>query len=66
MLHDPVLVNDWLAVAASQDLQPHAPLGVRLLDEDIVLWRAGTSICAWRDLCIHRGTKLSLGKIEAV
>jgi phenylpropionate dioxygenase-like ring-hydroxylating dioxygenase large terminal subunit len=65
MLHDPVLVNDWLAVAASNDLQAHTPLGIRLLNEDIVLWRVGESICAWRDLCIHRGTKLSLGKIEA-
>ncbi len=64
MLNDPVLLNDWHVVAMSSDLAENKPLGVRLLDEDIVLWRAGKKVCAWRDLCIHRGTKLSLGKIE--
>jgi phenylpropionate dioxygenase-like ring-hydroxylating dioxygenase large terminal subunit len=37
---------------------------VRLLEEDIVLWRAGEKIHAWRDLCLHRGTRLSLGRVE--
>jgi len=64
MLNDPVLLNDWHVVAMSSDLTENKPRGVRLLDEDIVLWRTGKQVCAWRDLCIHRGTKLSLGKIE--
>ena len=37
---------------------------VRLLGEDLVLWRAGGQAVAWQDLCIHRGTRLSLGKVE--
>ena len=39
-------------------------MGARLLGEDIVLWRAGGEICAWQDLCIHRGTRLSLGSVQ--
>ena len=64
MLNDPVLINDWHVVAYAPNLKEGKPLSVRLLEEDIVLWRVGEKILAWRDLCIHRGTKLSLGKIE--
>lgn len=64
MLDDPVLLNDWHVVAAAADLKEGKPMPVRLLEEDIVLWRVGERVHAWRDLCIHRGTKLSLGKIE--
>ena len=27
-----------------------------------MLWRSGDGWFAWRDLCVHRGTRLSLGK----
>lgn len=64
MLNDPVLFNDWHVVAYAPDLVEGKPMGVRLLDEDLVLWRSGEQIHVWRDLCLHRGTRLSLGKIE--
>lgn len=64
MLNDPVLVNDWHAVARSADLQDGQVLAARLLEEDLVLWRAGGEVMAWRDLCIHRGTRLSLGWVD--
>src|SRR5690349_13036871 len=64
MISDPVLINDWHVAATATELQENRPLGVRILEEDLVLWRVGKRVCAWRDLCIHRGTKLSLGKIE--
>jgi phenylpropionate dioxygenase-like ring-hydroxylating dioxygenase large terminal subunit len=64
MLSDQVLVNDWHVVASIEDLPEGKPVAARLLDEDIVLWRVGESVHAWRDLCAHRGTRLSLGKIE--
>jgi phenylpropionate dioxygenase-like ring-hydroxylating dioxygenase large terminal subunit len=64
MLNDPVLLNDWHVVAYAPDLQEGKVMGVRLLEEDIVLWRVSDKILAWRDLCMHRGTKLSLGRIE--
>ena len=65
MINDPVLLNDWHAVATVEDLQAQPLLAARLLEEDIVVWRAGDSVMAWQDLCVHRGTRLSLGKIAA-
>ena len=64
MLNDPVLVNDWHVVARVEDVPEGKPIAARLLEEDIVLWRVGDKVHAWRDLCIHRGTRLSLGRIE--
>ena len=64
MLNDPVLLNDWHVVAYAPDLKEGKLVAARLLEEDLVLWRAGNEIHAWRDLCLHRGTRLSLGKVE--
>lgn len=64
MLTDPVLLNDWHVVAYAPDLPEGQPRAVRLLDEDIVLWRVGERVHAWRDLCLHRGTRLSLGSVQ--
>jgi phenylpropionate dioxygenase-like ring-hydroxylating dioxygenase large terminal subunit len=63
MINDPVLVNDWLAVGRSEDLKEGSILAVRLLAQDIVLWRANRQVLAWQDLCVHRGVRLSLGKV---
>ncbi|HSS60534.1 MAG TPA: aromatic ring-hydroxylating dioxygenase subunit alpha [Candidatus Limnocylindrales bacterium] len=65
MIDDPVLVDDWHPVARIEELAAGGPLGVRVLGEDVVLWRAGNDYLAWRDLCVHRGTRLSLGKVTA-
>jgi phenylpropionate dioxygenase-like ring-hydroxylating dioxygenase large terminal subunit len=64
MLDDPVLVNDWHVVARSEDIQNDRTSAARLLREDLVLWRCGGEVKAWQDLCIHRGTRLSLGWIR--
>lgn len=64
MLNDSVLVHDWHPVADVDELESKNPLPVRLLGEDLVVWRLNGRLHAWQDLCIHRGTKLSLGKIE--
>lgn len=63
MATDSVLLNDWHPVAALAALDQAPMIAIRLLDEDIVVWRAGDQLCAWRDSCAHRGTRLSLGKI---
>jgi phenylpropionate dioxygenase-like ring-hydroxylating dioxygenase large terminal subunit len=63
MIDDPVLIDDWHPVARVEDLARGKPLAVRLLGEDVVVWRAGTALLAWQDLCIHRGTRLSLGQV---
>ncbi len=66
MLADPILIDDWHPVASRRDLQGAGgrPLGVRLLGEDVVVWQAGDRLVAWQDLCIHRGTRLSLGRVD--
>jgi phenylpropionate dioxygenase-like ring-hydroxylating dioxygenase large terminal subunit len=63
VIDDPVLVNDWHPVARVAELAAGGPVAARLLGEDIVLWRSGDDYFAWRDLCVHRGTRLSLGKV---
>jgi len=63
VIDDPVLLNDWHPIASVDQLAGGGPLGARLLGEDIVLWRSGENHFAWRDLCVHRGTRLSLGRV---
>jgi phenylpropionate dioxygenase-like ring-hydroxylating dioxygenase large terminal subunit len=54
----------WHPVMAVDDLPAGAPLAVRLLSDDVVLWRdAQGAPHAWADRCPHRGTKLSLGRV---
>lgn len=54
----------WHPVARSAEVGA-APLAARLLDEPLVLWRdTGGAAVAMRDLCIHRGTPLSLGWVD--
>jgi phenylpropionate dioxygenase-like ring-hydroxylating dioxygenase large terminal subunit len=51
-------------VAFSRDLG-REPRATTLLDEPLVLWRDGAGVAhAFSDLCIHRGTALSLGSVE--
>ena len=64
MIDDAVLVDDWHPVARLGDLSAERPVGTRVLDEDVVVWRTGDRVMAWRDVCVHRGTRLSLGRIE--
>jgi phenylpropionate dioxygenase-like ring-hydroxylating dioxygenase large terminal subunit len=61
---DPVLIHDWHPVARPEDLAGGRPAAARLLGEDLVVWSAEGRPHAWRDLCVHRGAKLSLGKVN--
>lgn len=63
MINDPVLINEWHVVARSEDVPSGGVLPARLLNEDIVVWRLSDQLMAWQDLCIHRGTRLSLGRV---
>lgn len=64
MSRDPILYDDWHPVAPVQDLAHQNPIGVRLLGEEVVVWQSHGEILAWQDLCIHRGTRLSLGRVD--
>src|SRR5438132_499555 len=64
-MDDPVLLNDWHAVAAGDALARSVLVPARLLDREIVLWRSRDGVVhAWADRCVHRGTRLSIGRIE--
>ncbi len=58
-----VLRHYWHPVAHSREVADR-PLAVKLLDQPLVLWRAGGQVAAFYDLCVHRGTPLSLGWID--
>jgi phenylpropionate dioxygenase-like ring-hydroxylating dioxygenase large terminal subunit len=65
-MSDPVLLGDWHPVAATSELTGRRPLAARLLGRDLVMWRdAEGRAHAWEDRCPHRGTRLSIGRIEA-
>ena len=63
MIDDSVLLNDWNAVARASDLAEGKVMGARLFGEDLALWRVDGRVMAWRDRCVHRGTRLSLGSV---
>jgi phenylpropionate dioxygenase-like ring-hydroxylating dioxygenase large terminal subunit len=53
----------WHPVAYAHEVSDR-PFGATLLGEAVVVWRTGDGRAhAMRDLCIHRGTALSLGWI---
>ncbi|HUP34692.1 MAG TPA: aromatic ring-hydroxylating dioxygenase subunit alpha [Candidatus Limnocylindria bacterium] len=53
----------WHGVAYSRDVGT-APYRTVLLGEPLVIWRdSGGMAHVFRDLCIHRGTALSLGRV---
>ncbi len=60
---DPVARAGWHSVALARDLPLGAVRPATLLGEDLVLWRGTDGPHAWADLCIHRGVKLSLGRV---
>jgi phenylpropionate dioxygenase-like ring-hydroxylating dioxygenase large terminal subunit len=65
MIRDQVLLNDWHVVARSEDVTPNKVQGKTLLGEDLAIWRCGDEVLVWKDLCVHRGTRLSLGSIDS-
>jgi phenylpropionate dioxygenase-like ring-hydroxylating dioxygenase large terminal subunit len=65
MIDDPVLLNDWHVVAQVADLAAGTVRPARLLGVDLVVWQGDGGIQVWDDLCIHRGAKLSGGRVTA-
>lgn len=56
----------WYPAALSGEVTAAGPVvAARVLGEDLVLWRsAGGRVAAFRDLCMHRGSRLSLGWVD--
>jgi phenylpropionate dioxygenase-like ring-hydroxylating dioxygenase large terminal subunit len=63
MIADPILTREWFVIANADEVTAAKPLAVEALGKKIVLWRTGAGIVAWEDLCVHRGARLSLGRI---
>ena len=63
-LDDPLLRREWFAVAWSREIAPRTLLARRLMGKDLVLWRSQEGVQCWRDLCVHRGARLSLGTVR--
>ena len=58
------LKNAWYVAAWERDLKDR-PLGVTLLDEDVVIYRQSNgTVAALEDACVHRKLPLSLGRIR--
>ncbi|QJC53981.1 aromatic ring-hydroxylating dioxygenase subunit alpha [Paenibacillus albicereus] len=66
-LEDPALTACWHPAALARDVTDR-PYPVTVLGEKLVLFRSGSGsgVHALKDLCIHRGVPLSLGKVERV
>ena len=63
---DPISVtmrDYWHVVAFAADVGT-APLAARLLGVDLVLVRSAGQVAALEDRCLHRGARLSLGRVE--
>ncbi len=61
----PKLLACWHSVAYSKEVGSEKPFGTFLLDQAVVVWRSSDGgVHAMRDLCIHRGTALSLGWVK--
>ncbi|MFQ5914657.1 MAG: Rieske 2Fe-2S domain-containing protein [Nitrospinota bacterium] len=59
----PALAHYWHPVAYSHEITDK-PFPSTVLGEQIVVCRLGEKTSAFSDLCIHRGTPMSLGRIE--
>ncbi|RMA91208.1 aromatic ring-hydroxylating oxygenase subunit alpha [Priestia megaterium] len=57
------LAKYWYPVARCSDIT-EKPTSVKLLDVNLVLYRTTHKVVAARDLCVHRGTPLSMGWVE--
>lgn len=57
------LRNYWFPVARVEEVTDK-PVAATLLGEPIVLYRTSQGVSALHDLCIHRGTPLSLGWLD--
>jgi phenylpropionate dioxygenase-like ring-hydroxylating dioxygenase large terminal subunit len=58
-----MLRSCWHPVAFSSDLADR-PVHADLLGEPLVLWRWSGQVLAMSDVCVHRGTALSLGWVS--
>lgn len=55
-----ILARHWYPVALEREIGDK-PLGTKLLDQPLVIYRAGGEVVVAPDICPHRGVPLSMG-----
>ena len=60
---DSVLKREWHVACKADELNTEKPIGISIMGHRVVVWRDTEGVYAWDDLCIHRGMRLSLGKV---
>ena len=56
-----IIARHWYPIALAREVG-EAPLGVKLLDQPLVVYRVDGEIVIANDICPHRGVPLSLGR----
>lgn len=59
-----VLARHWHPVAYSHEVGER-PFASRLPDQDLVAFRTEHGVTVARDICLHRGARLSRGTLQA-
>ncbi|WP_245855592.1 aromatic ring-hydroxylating oxygenase subunit alpha [Paenibacillus rigui] len=60
---DEVLAGEWFAVLQSGDVLDR-PVQVIVMNERVVVFRTRLGVHAFKDLCVHRGSALSIGSVQ--
>jgi phenylpropionate dioxygenase-like ring-hydroxylating dioxygenase large terminal subunit len=58
-----ILSGFWYPVAWSEDVQD-IPIAATLLDEELVIFRTSGGVVVAKDICLHRGSRLTLGWLD--
>ena len=59
-----LLFKDWYVVCRKEEIEENKILLKYVFDQEIIIWKKKERIMAWENLCIHRGSRLSLGSIK--
>ena len=59
-----LLLKDWYVICRKDEIEENKILLKYVFDQEIIIWKKKERIMAWENLCIHRGSRLSLGSIN--
>lgn len=59
-----IFASFWHPVIFVNDIPDDKPAKAKLLDQDLAVFRTSQGVTVAKDVCVHRGTPLTLGKID--
>ena len=59
-----LLLKDWYVICRKDEIEENKILLKYVFDQEIIIWKKKERIMVWENLCIHRGSRLSLGSIN--